>query len=212
MLSDLLNKYIAKKIVEDIRKNSLSPEIAWEVVKYPFNDLIRKELKQSDSIYIKKLLIEKDWRLKSFALMISRPFQDDQEIKEIILNIWNTDAKNSFPIANECIYRLLEYEDVAEEHRHEMFNYIKGHWGEWKDTLPRYIDLNEIFGLVRSRLDDTSFPSWKKWIYLTLIACSPEKDRGKNMLKELKNENGFYQTDPFVKSVIDWLLGELKEK
>ena len=201
MNETVIFSYLAKKVIEDIRKGSLKPDIALALRINPLNDYIRPMLTEDDVEHITKLLKDKSDEIKAFALMISRPFQKNESVKQAISDLWKKD-KGSFLVGFDTIYRLLEYEDITSKHRNEFFDYIKEHWAEWrKKLISCYPEPSRIIPGAKSRIENTDFPEWKKWIYLIEIACSPEKDTAKVFLNKV-----VLKSDKFVEEIRGWAL------
>ena len=196
--------YLAEKVIEDIRKNTLKPDIALALSIYPFNDYIRESLSIDDITHVTTLFRNKSDEIKAFALMICRPFQKDDSVKQAILDLWKND-NGSFPVDFATIYRLLEYENITSERRNEFFDYIKRNWGEWaKKLIASYPEPSRIIPGATERIENPDFPEWKKWIYLVEVACSPENDKAKLFL------DNFDTTDnDFRDEVKKWALSVL---
>ena len=185
--------YLAEKVIEDIRKNTLKPDIALALRIYPFNNYIRPMLVKDDIGHIKVLFKNPSDEIKAFALMISRPFQGDDGIRKTILGFWE-DANKSFLVAFDSIYRLLEYEDITSQHKKEFFDYIKSHWTQWKQKLPPcYPEPSRIIAGATERIENPDFPEWKKWIYLVEVACSPDNDKAKSFLDNFDTTNNDFR-------------------
>ena len=78
MNEPVIFSYLAEKVIEDIRKGSLKPDIALALRINPLNNYIRPMLTKDDVEHIAKLLKDKSDEIKAFALMISRPFQKNE--------------------------------------------------------------------------------------------------------------------------------------
>ncbi|HHD63116.1 MAG TPA: hypothetical protein ENK96_01855 [Desulfobulbaceae bacterium] len=190
----IIFSYLAEKVIEDIRKGTLKPEIALALRIYPLNDYIRQILAKDDVEHITKLLKDKNDEIKAFALMISRPFQKNESVKQAISDLWKKD-KGSFLVGFDTIYRLLEYEDITSERRVEFFDYIKEHWAEWKEKLIScYPEPSRIIPGAKSRIENADFPEWKKWIYLVEVACSPDVDNARDLLAAIDTVNSDFRT------------------
>ena len=204
MDEQIIFSYLAEKVIEDIRKNSLKPDIALALRIYPFNNYIRPMFTKDDVGHIKVLFKNPSDQVKAFALMICRPFQEDDGIKKNILDFWKDDNK-SFLVAFDSIYRLLEYEYITSQHKKEFFDYIKSHWHLWREKLiASYPEPSRIIPGATERIENPDFPEWKKWIYLVEIACSPEKNKAKLFL-----ENFDTTDNDFRGKVKDWALSVL---
>lgn len=187
--------YLAEKVIDDIRKDVLKPEIALAMTMYPFNDYVRERLEEQDLKYILNLLEDENTELKAFGLMISRPFQDREEIKKTILEIWNNEVNKSFLLGFGCIYRLLEYNDITSGFQDQFFGFIKDHWDQWKEKLVScYPAPSRILDGARSRINNPDFPEWKKWIYLIEMACSPDVDNARDLLAAIDTVNSDFRT------------------
>ncbi|HHD63117.1 MAG TPA: hypothetical protein ENK96_01860 [Desulfobulbaceae bacterium] len=196
--------YLAEKVSEDIRKGSLKPEIALALRIFPFKAYIREKLSIDDVVHITRLFKNKNDEIKAFALMISSPFQKDENVKQAILDLWKND-RGSFLVGFNSIYRLLVYEDITSNLREEFFGYIKKHWKEWKQKLVTfYPEPKRIIPFAKSRINNPNFLKWKKWIYLVEVACSPEKKNAKAFLDNFKT------SDPFEEKIRKWALSCLR--
>ena len=177
--------YLADKIVEDIRNHNLNPDIALAVSVNPIHDYIRRRLTHDDIDHLVFLIENANPQTKAFAAIMSRPFQDRLKIRDALINLWRGGPPESFIVGFQAIYRLLEYQVVANDNTHDFFEFIQNNWKQWKEKIiASYPEPERIIEGAQSRLNDPNFPSWKKWIYLIEIACSPNINEVREFLEK----------------------------
>lgn len=198
--------YLADKVIEDLNNDTLPSDIAEAMCFNPMNDYLRSKNTNTKEIIL-KLLENKatNDQVKRLALMISRPHQQDPDIKDAIFKIWQTRSDNIY-LGFASIYRLLEYQDVTEDNKERFFTYIKNNWKEWRKIVQlSYLETSKVLPGARKRLNNPDFPSWKKWIYLTEIAASSHVGESIDFLSNFDT-----QGDRFKNKLKAWAMEELK--
>jgi len=175
--------YFAKLTIDDIVRNkslNINSDLYKAFNSYPFIDDLRNSAHQaglSAEFIISKLNDSSDLWEKVFWINITAKFiKECQSIENKLWDLYKA-AETDKLVKVEIIFRLLAL-DLNQEQIDGLFRFFLDTWSEIKYTeqFPNWHSGQDIYDVVVTRMNDSTIPNHKKWIYvfLSLEANNPE--------------------------------------
>lgn len=197
-MDELILRYLSEKIVADLRNNKLQEEIATSVDRQPFVDCIRNYIFDEDFEWMKQILKDQKWNsIWELTSSLLFKLEGSEHVKNFIQNLWDTrdDYKSKYWI----MWRLLDNKKIDLKYHQSVYDFIKCNWDQWIMDCKNWIGNDDIFLYIENRIEDTSIPITKKWIYLcmsfiitdskrTLILLDKLSDTNIKFIEEIRNE------------------------
>ena len=205
-MESIVLKYVAQKVLEDIRENRSIPEnLILEFDKYPIIDFIRTEVKVDDiPIIINRYIKSNKDSYIAFGISALRGQRDNENIKIFLYNLWHQDE--DFNKKFKTMFRLLDYEDLDISIHEDMYNFVLSNWDEWLGKVKKYYGDEEFLHKIKKRISNKDFPETKLWVRLCQCMASPDKPEVEKILAQYKNS-----TAPLVQKVVRDLEQKSKE-
>lgn len=109
----------------------------------------------------------------AFALALIRHACAQPETAVRLRRLFDERAATDSGLACHLVWRVLDDPDLPEDWHKRLINYLMSNWDAWKRHLAEFKEPGPdgMLAVIRGRLDDPTYPSSKKWIYLL---CLPD--------------------------------------
>ncbi len=205
-MKSIVQKYLAQKVLEDIREGQNIPEnLIIEFDKYPIIDFIRADVIADDiPIIVNRYINSSEDGYTAFGISALRGQRDSEPVKKLLFDLWHQDE--DFNKKFKTMFRLLDYEDLDISIHEDMYDFVLSNWDKWVDGVIKYFGDDEFLSKIKKRISNKDFPETKLWIRLCQCMASPDKHEVKKILAQYKDS-----TAPLVQKVVKDLEQKLKE-
>ncbi len=186
--------FAARAVMTKIRSGSdclPSEDDANRLDRVPFIDHLRKEVTKADIPLICSLFNESRQELAGLLVSLVQDHRRHQMVIDLLQRAWDTgDAM----IRARVAWRLLDLEEISEEWKQRIFDYILAEWDTFNEVSSHfYTGADKIVEWTLKRMIDDRFPQSKRWIYLCAL---PDAASDKGAAKALlvlheKHEDAF---------------------
>jgi hypothetical protein len=109
----------------------------------------------------------------AFALALIRHACSQPDIAARLRRLFDERAATDPALACHLVWRVLDDPDLPEEWHSRLIDYLMSNWDAWKQHLAEFKEPGPgaMIAVIQGRLDDPTYPSSKKWIYLL---CLPD--------------------------------------
>ena len=173
-IDEVLLRYLAEKIMEDLRSgNQLDEGICDALIRYPEIDYLRKAVRSDDTDCIISLCRsqKKGQRPLGFALL--QPIVGNEKAQEFLKQLW--DDANDYDTKRQLLWRLLDNPGLSIDIHKAIYSFVNDHWARFVADSKKWVK-SDILRYVQDRLSDKSFPESKAWLYLCLASTSSNTD------------------------------------
>lgn len=152
------------------------------VDRLPTIDRLRQLVSADDIDWLLPLLDHSDDRLAGLAASMLRFQRNDQRVRQKYEKTWQRD---SVYLKGRVMWRLLDYDDLAQEWHEQFRLFVVNHWSDFVVFNREFYGLGDDgFGRFLHRLNDSSYASQKRWIYMFSIPVLVEDRQGAELLIE----------------------------
>lgn len=115
----------------------------------------------------------------AFALALIRHACSQPEIAARLRRLFGERAEADHGLACHLVWRVLDDPDLPGEWHKRLINYLIDNWDDWKRHLAEFKEPGPdgMIPVILGRLDDPTYPSSKKWIYLLCLPDGLASDR-----------------------------------
>lgn len=109
----------------------------------------------------------------AFALALIRHACSEPATAARLRRLFDERATTDPRLACHLVWRVLDDPDLPEDWHKRLIDYLMSNWDAWKRHLAEFREPGPdgMIAVIRGRLDDPTYPSSKKWIYLL---CLPD--------------------------------------
>jgi hypothetical protein len=190
----------SEQFIQQLRSGkAISDEDAVLTNQWPEVDAGRKLIREEDVPKLLSLAAREQHPVKATAITLLQPFATRPEVSERLMQLWKED---DFETRYAVLWRLLDDPQLPAPIHREIFEFIRNNWSRFLNVAGGWYDEPErIIPAVRDRLNDPKFPDSKTWVYLCVLASSPDKDTARELVSGYATSN-----DPFLREVASFCL------
>ena len=130
---EILYRYAAKKAVQDLRNlAAIEDELLFHLNAYPLFNYCVEEIVESDRAILKEIASSEEQALplRQFAIRLLRHFEDHDDLKDFLYDLWKTAPQ--YEIKIEALWSLLNYKDLSEElYQDIQYRFLGADWDKW---------------------------------------------------------------------------------
>ena len=211
---NIINAYLAKKVIGDIIYGNCTEADEFYVLLNTNTTVkfLRKELtndKYSNSLkQLANIISSEDTRfvVKELCISMCKEVISDSDIKDALFRLY--DSKR---ISYSLIYTLLEYSNLDIDIHRYCFCYIKDNWSSFMNESKHSKNAIDI---IEQRIERTSVPITKHWIYWCTILHSNDREEVAYFLNNLNKDETYGLNNDMIlfrKEVINFLKEKFKQ-
>jgi hypothetical protein len=206
-MSSPLCKYIASKLLEDLRSGCIpDKELAESIDALPQIDYVRSAVTRADLPGLFRMAQSFDRPIRGLALSLLRAYSNDQEVKEFLGRLW--DERTDYDTRWFLMWRILDDPELEANMHRRVYTFVRENWDRWLCDCTRFHGgPDALLASLRSRLKDPSFPPSKHWAYLAACLGSPQGGEARALLLEYADSKA-----SIVADVVADLLSKLDVK
>lgn len=183
-MNEGIQKYLLSKIVEDIRSRDPFPEyLATALHKHSLSDDLRGAMEERDLLLVLAMASSESLPIAILGISLLRKFRGDASVKQFLRTEWSkaTEYERKWAL----MPRLLDDEHLDLTLHEEMFAFVKDNFPRFLvDSRRWYEGADCVLDGCRSRLNDSSFPLSKSWVYLCCAMGSDDRNGIADLLYE----------------------------
>jgi len=205
-MQEPIKKYLATRIIEDLRRNRSFKDDFYEAVfEANINNYVRPLIRKSDKALVLKLCRSKNDKKAWFGRVLSRRLLKDKDVRRQLLRMWNSSKTFSAKIG--VVYDLTEYPDLYEDKEliRSFLKFITKNWGHYRTHVINWYGGEErIIDGVDGKLRNRKLKH-KRWLYILNLSISSEKTKAHKRIKTFLDD-----PDEFVQEVAKVALRKAK--
>jgi hypothetical protein len=204
-LIDPIPKYIASKVIEDIRAGKLlSDELASSINAREYVDHLRSAVEGRDVDQLMSMFKNESGASGVLALTILKRFVREPRVEQFVRALWPTDAPFRRKVG--IVSRLLDVNTLEPKLHEELYEFVKQNLGSFLEWLtPWWGGTDMVLPVCLARLKDKDFPASKHWLYLCGALGAPDKKAVADLLTEYRSSK-----NTFIARVAVEMLAELQ--
>ena len=172
-MESVLLKYIAKKVIEDIRNGrDLDEDLCDALCAYPEMDYLREVVRPDDADFIIDLWKSGKEPVRSLTFGLLHPLGNNEKVKEFLENLW--EESTDYTIRMKLLWPLLDNPYLDVEFHRSIYSFVDDNYKQFIADIIKFAK-GDVITYAKDRLEDKRFPESKAWIYL-IIAASVEEN------------------------------------
>ncbi len=207
-MADSAVRFVAEAIIAHLQNGAFPDESDAARLLYAAEIKIIREIAAERPALVDRMLqiAESETGARpAFALALIRHACSQPEIAARLRQLFDERATADPGLACHLVWRVLDDPDLPGDWHRRLFNYLINNWDAWKRHLAEFQEPGPdgMIAAVRSRLDDPTYPSSKKWIYLLCLPDGLASDRreAECMIREASRSG-----EENIRSVVEALI------
>ena len=174
IIDEVLLKYLAEKIMEDLRsENQFDEDFCNALTGYSQIDCFRKPVMFEDADVIMALCQSQNRAKRSLGFALLQPIVSNEKVQKFLKQLW--DEADDYDIKRQLLWRLLDNPSLSIDIHKSIYSFIEDNWETFIADSKKWVK-NDIFDYIQDRLSSKSFPEPKSWLYLCLASTSSNSD------------------------------------
>jgi hypothetical protein len=129
----------------------------------------------------------------AFALALIRHACSQPGIAARLRCLFDERATRDPALACHLVWRVLDHPDLPDQWHKRLIDYLMSNWDAWKRHLAEFKEPGPdgMIPVIRGRLDDPTYPTLKKWIYLLCLpdGLASDSQAAERMIREAAGSN-----------------------
>lgn len=182
-MNDVIIKYVAERIVEDLRTNKqLNEDLAEALNSYEWLGNLRKLITVKDKDWLRQIILANQSPVGELCINLMHSIREEKDVKEFLFDLWRAPS-SKYWTKMQVMWRLLDYPDLSEDIHKNIYEFMRSDWNKWITyVVEKFGGKNEVLESSKERLSNPSFPESKAWVYLCIAAASDNSTDAKNLI------------------------------